>query len=164
MKYFFPTLMAMVILSGLALVMTPYIAEWYFPATAYGFRQAKPEDSKQALAQWFGTTPEAIWEANTIRQEAAQGNTSWFGFRMERQPVENFIRQHKLRQKILTPEQMQAVFLAQIPPVTWWQPAALQRQTYFEAKDKNQHLGLIYNAEQQQGFLVVRTYKKTNDF
>ena len=164
MKYFFPILMALLILSGVTLVVTPFVAEWLLPASSNGFRQAKPDEVKQALASWFGTKTEAFGESYGVNQASAQGTTAWFTFSVAREPVTSFILKNRLQQQDLTPERLQSLFLMQTPPVAWWQPASLQRETCFVGAEEGRQLSLIYHAEQQRGFLVVRTQQKTNDF
>jgi hypothetical protein len=157
MKYFFPILMALVILAGISLVLTPYIAEQLFPAPTTSLRKADPQQVAQALAQWFATTPDQLSETQGVNQVSAQGNTAWFTFRVGQEPVRQFILHNQLQQQDLTDERLQQVFFAQNPPASWWQPASLGRQTCFIGTDGGRQLGLIYHAEQQRGFLVVRT-------
>ncbi|QTR50861.1 hypothetical protein [Candidatus Thiothrix anitrata] len=164
MKYFPQILMALLILSGVTLVLTPFVAEWLLPASSHGFRQAKSDEVKQALASWFGTKTEAFGESYGVNQDSAQGTTAWFAFSVAREPVTNFILRNRLQQQELTPEHLQRLFLMQPPPVAWWQPATLQRETYFAGTEAGRQLSLIYHAEQQRGFLVVRTQQKINDF
>lgn len=164
MKYVFPTLMAFVILAGVSLTLTPYIAEQFFPASKTGLRAANPERAKQALADWFGTTPANLTQAQAIHQRSTQGNTSWFMFATERSAVEYFIRQNGLKQQELNPEILQNTFMTQQPPAPWWQPAALARETCFLGSDAEHDIGLIYHAELKTGFLVVRTQQKPAKF
>lgn len=164
MKYFFPILMALLIFSGITLVVTPFVAEWLLPVPSDGFRQAKPEEVKKALASWFGTKVEAFGETYGVNQSSAQGTTAWFAFSVAREPVTHFIRKNHLQQQDLTPERLHSLFLTQSPPVAWWQPASLQRETCFVGTQEGRQLSLIYHAEQQRGFLVVRTQQKINNF
>lgn len=164
MKYFFPVLIALVILSGVSLIVTPYVAEQFFPATTNSFRAAKPDDVKKALADWFATPVEALSNVQGITQTTAQTQTSWFMFKVERQPVESFIRQNRLQQQALTPETLHRVFLQNSPPTAWWQPAALERQTYFIGMDDGRELDLIYHAERHEGFLIVKANQKPAGF
>lgn len=164
MKYFFPALMALVILAGVSLALTPYIAEQFFPASKTTLRTADPERTKQALANWFGTEPANLTEVQASSQTSAQGNTSWFMFGVERPAVEYFIRQNGLKQQNLSPEILQSTFMIQQPPAPWWQPAALERETCFIGSDEGREIGLIYHAELKKGFLIVRTYQKPAKF
>ncbi|MFN3786600.1 MAG: hypothetical protein ACK4RS_07150, partial [Thiothrix sp.] len=68
-----------------------------------------------------------------------------------------FIRTHRLQQQELTPTLLQQVFASQQPPAEWWQPQALQRETYFSGNVDGRAVALIYHAEQQQGLLRVST-------
>lgn len=164
MKYFFPVLMALVILAGLTLALTPFIAEQFFPTQETTLRKAAPEQVQQALARWFETDPAEFSETRGIKQVSAQGDTNWFTFRVARQPVEHFIRQQRLRQQALTTEVLQRLFATNTPPADWWQPASLKRETFFGGLDEGHEIGLIYHADQQTGFLVIRTREKTNSF
>lgn len=164
MKYFFPALMALLILVGIALVVTPYVAEYFLPASATSLRVAKPADVRQALASWFGVSLEQVSDAKGVTQMSAQGNTSWFSFGMEQQAVARFIQQNRLEQQELNADTLQRVFSANEPPAEWWQPQSLTRQTCFIGMDEGHSLGLIYSAELQRGFLVSKTGKKTGNF
>ncbi|MDQ5768267.1 hypothetical protein [Thiothrix subterranea] len=164
MKYFFPALMVFVILAGVSLTLTPYIAEQFFPASKTTLRVADPERAKQALADWFGTTPANVTDVQASNQSAAQGSTSWFMFGTERTGVEYFIRQNNLKQQNLSPEILQNTFMTQQPPAPWWQPAALERETCFIGSAEGREIGLIYHAELKKGFLIVRTHQKPAKF
>ncbi|MGB3916049.1 MAG: hypothetical protein WBL07_01305 [Thiothrix litoralis] len=164
MKYFFPFMMVLVILSGLSLIVTPYIGEYIFPASKTTLRAADPEHAKQALADWFNTSPASLSDVQAIKQVSAQVNNSWFTFKADAPPVKNFILQNRLKQQDLTPETLQKVFMAQTPAIPWWQPAALERQTCFIGTDEGQEIGLIYHAELRTGFIVIRTRTKPAKF
>jgi len=164
MKYFFPALMVFVILAGVSLTLTPYIAEQFFPTSKTTLRVADPERAKQALADWFGTTPANVTDVQASNQSAAQGSTSWFMFGTERTGVEYFIRQNNLKQQNLSPEILQNTFMTQQPPAPWWQPAALERETCFIGSAEGREIGLIYHAELKKGFLIVRTHQKPAKF
>lgn len=166
MKYFFPVLMALLILAGISLIVTPYIAEQLFPTPPTSVRKAEPQQVAQALAQWFGTTADQLTDTQGITRTSAQGSTAWFSFKTGRAAVEHFIVTNNLQQQELTADTLQQVFSTGNPPADWWQPASLQRQTCFLGHDQDHQLGLIYDAEHQQGFLVTRTAtpKPTGNF
>lgn len=164
MKYFFPFMMALVILAGVSLILTPFIAEYIFPASKTTLRAADPEQAKLALADWFGTPPNNLTAVQAIKQVSAQGNISWFTFKAEAAPVKNFILQNQLKQQDLTPDILQGTFMAQNPPTAWWQPASLERQTCFMGTDEGRELSLIYHAELKTGFLLIRTHEKPAKF
>jgi hypothetical protein len=164
MKYFFPILFSAILLSVAAVVATPYIAEKLLPLPETRFQTALPADIKQALANWSGTTPDVFSDVKGINKIAPQSSTSWFAFTAPRQPIEKFINIHHLQQQDLTPERLQTVFQEKTPPASWWQPASLERQTYFFGAEGEQELGLIYNAESQHGFLLARTKLQPNKF
>ena len=158
MKYFFPLMMALVILAGIGLTVTPFIGEYIFPASKTTLRAADPEQAKLALADWFSTPPATLTEVQAIKQVSAQSSNSWFTFKAEPTPVKNFIIQNQLKQQDLTPDLLKAAFMAENPPAAWWQPASLARQTCFIGTDEGREIGLIYDAEQQTGFLIIRTH------
>lgn len=162
-KYFFPTLMSILILFGILLIVTPYIANWLYPASHSSLRAAKSDEVKKALADWFKVSVADIQEAQGLHQFSAQNSTSWFGFKTSRQAVTRFILSNQLQQHELTPDILQQVFMQQ-SPAAWWQPAILQRQTYFKGLSDQRELYLIYNEERQQGYMLVKTQEKTHSF
>ena len=156
--------MALTIVAGVTLVLTPYIAEWLMPAASSSYRAAPETEVKQAISEWFKVEVPTVGEAQGLHRTAPDGNTSWFKFKLPRQPVEQFIRANHLQQKPLTSELMNTTFSGADLPAPWWQPAALKRETCFVMADEGQHMGLIYNAELEQGYLVVRSRTKTHNF
>ena len=163
MKYFFPVLMGIVILFGLGLTLTPYIADWLLPISASSYQQAKDSDARQAIADWFGVKPEQITSAQAIRRRTPEGNTAWLVFEAGRDSVVQFVRNARLNQENLNQSALQSVWLANPPSVNWWQPAELKRETYFSGKTENRTLSLIYNEELQKGYLLVKTVETAND-
>ncbi|MEZ5536457.1 MAG: hypothetical protein R3F02_12625 [Thiolinea sp.] len=157
MKYFFPILMALVIAVGLGASLTPYIAEQFFPTGQSRFQKANPEDAKEALAAWFGVASTELKEVNAIRYQSAQHNRRWYHFVTDRQAVEQFIKRVGLEQLDLNDAILKEAFLAEQPPVTWWQPESLQRESYFSGSEGATRIKLIYNAEQQTGYLLIET-------
>lgn len=164
MKYFFPVLMALVILTGLGLALTPYVADYFFPSQTNGLRVVKPDDVRAALADWFGTPLEAFADVQGVQQMSAGGSVAWFAFAVDRQAVEQFIRSNRLEQRELSEETMRQVFMADNPPAAWWQPRALTRQTCFIGTGEGQTVGLVYNADLRRGFLIVKRRQKTHSF
>lgn len=163
MKYFFPFLMGIVILLGVGLTLTPYIADWLLPVSAAHYQQAKPNDARQAVADWFGVQPEQIKSAQAIRRRTHEGNTSWLVFEASRDPVAQFVMNARLQQINLDQAALQSVWLDNPPPVDWWQPAELQRETYFVGKTASRTLSLLYNEEQHKGYLVVKLVETAKD-
>lgn len=163
MKYFFPVLMAIMILFGIGLTLTPYIANWLIPVTASSYQQAKSADARQAVADWFGVKPEQIKSAQAIRQRTPAGNTAWLSFETDREPVVQFVVSARLNQVNLDQNALQTIWLGNALPVDWWQPAALKRETYFEGKTENRTVALMYNDELQKGYLLIKTTEKPND-
>ncbi len=163
MKYFFPVLMGIVILLGLGLTLTPYLADWLLPVNAANYQQAKPNDARQAVADWFDVKPEQIKSAQAIRRRTNEGHTSWLVFEANRESVAQFVMSARLQQANLDQTALQSIWLSNPPPVSWWQPAELKRETYFSGKTENRTLTLIYNEEQQKGYLMVKSTETAND-
>lgn len=157
MKYFFPVLMALVIMVGLGASLTPIIAEQFFPSTASRYQKANPDDAKEALATWFGVSSKDFTEVNAIRHQTTERNTRWYHFVTNRKPVQQFIKRMRLEQLNLNDTVMQQSFMAIIPPVDWWKPASLQRESYFTGKDGGSVIKLIYNAETETGYLLIES-------
>jgi hypothetical protein len=157
MKYFFPILMALVIMVGLGASLTPYIAEQFFPSGQTRFQKANADDAKEALAAWFGVVSTEFSDVNAIRHQSAQQNRRWYRFSTGRTPVEQFIKRMRLEQLELSDEVLNSEFLTDKPPVAWWQPETLQRKSYFRGNDGANLIKLIYHAQQQSGYLLVET-------
>lgn len=156
-KYFFPILMGVLILFGVILTVTPWVADYLMPAKTTSYRRAPAPEAQEALANWFNVRPSEVKYSEAIQYRTPTQKTAWFKFTIERTPVEQFIRSLRLKQEDLTSEVMQQRFLAQKPPVEWWQPAELTRQTYFTGVSAGQELNLIYNADLKQGYLLIHT-------
>lgn len=159
MKYFFPALMGFFIITGIVLTITPFVAEQFFPTAETSYRKAKPDDVKQALRDWFRQPQADFRDARAIRQVSVKGTMAWFRFEVGRQAVERFIVANRMKQSELTDDVMQTVFMRHVPPVDWWQPASLKRETYFKSGNKDQVLNLIYDAESATGYFLVVTIK-----
>ncbi len=165
MKYLFPGLIALVVLAGVTLTVTPYVADMVVSdSKSNTLRAANPQEVRQALASWFETSLDTVTQAQGLNQVTSQSKTAWFKFSVKREPIEHFIRQNHLQQQDLTAERLNTLFDANYPPATWWNPASLGRQTCFTGLDEGRQIGLIYNAELEQGFLIVRTQQKTPNF
>lgn len=160
MKYFFPVLMALVIMVGLGASLTPYIAEQFFPTNQSRFQKADPENAREALATWFGVVSTELSTVEAIRYQSAQQSRRWYHFASGREPVEQFIKRMRLEQLDLNDEILKTEFLTDQPPVEWWQPGTLQRQSYFRGSDSTNLIKLIYHAEQQTGYLLIESERK----
>ena len=156
MKYFFPILMGFLILVGIVVSVTPFLGEWFFPAKAH-FQQADSEDAKEALANWFSVPPEALSEVKAIRWVDEKSQWRWFRFRIARQPVEAFIVGQKLEQRDMDAFVLQQQFMEKVPPVDWWQPAALDRKSYFFLDRGGMETRLLYQAEQEICYLLLKS-------
>ncbi|MEZ5479972.1 MAG: hypothetical protein R3E95_21565 [Thiolinea sp.] len=157
MKYLFPALMGAVILIGLLVNVTPYVAGYFFPAGADGYQKASPAQAQEALASWFEASPQDFGEVLALRKQENQDIWRWYRFAVGRQAVEHFIRRLGLQQNDLDAAVLQAEFMAEPPPVDWWQPAELERRSYFSGQDQGMSIRLIYHAERELGFLLIRS-------
>lgn len=165
MKTLGTILMAVVILAGLILAITPFVADRFFPIPENMVRQAKPEAAANALKRWFNSPDADLVDVQAIQQQSVKtGNgvkqpytRSWFAFSVSRRPVEKFILGKKLEQKELNAATLDKLFDAASPPASWWQPAALNQQTYFEGVDQGKHIALIYNPDSKRAVLVIRS-------
>ncbi len=156
-KYFYPLLMGVLILFGVVLTITPWIADYLIPAKETSYRRAPAPEAQEALANWFNVKPDLVKYSEAIQFVSPSRKLAWFKFQMTREPVERFVRSLQLRQEDLTDNVMQQRFMTPKPPVDWWKPQELTRQSYFTGKIGEQVLNLIYNAELQQGYLLIDT-------
>jgi len=154
-KYFLQILMGLVILFGLILSITPYIADAIFPASEEEIRQAKSRDVAHALKAIFQSPDAEIEDAHAIHKKTATSKTAWFVFRTTRKPMQRFIHARHLEQKDLTAEILKQQFYLDNPPDQWWKPD-LGTETYFVGQDsENNSLRLIYNSRIKRGVLVI---------
>jgi hypothetical protein len=160
-KYLFPLLMGLVILFGLILSITPYIADAIYPASEEEVRQAKSRDVAQALKAIFQSPDADIEESRAIHKKTATKKTAWFSFRTTRKPMQHFIHARQLQQKELSPQILAHKFYLNKPPVPWWKPD-LGTETYFEGKDGENSVYLIYNSRIKRGVLVISTVLVNN--
>nr|CAA6829587.1 MAG: Unknown protein [uncultured Thiotrichaceae bacterium] len=157
MKYFFPVMMALVIMVGLGASLTPIIAEQFFPNSASRYQKANPDNAKEALATWFSVSSKSFVEVSAIRHQSPERSTRWYKFVTNRKPVQVFIKRMRLEQLNLDETVLQQAFMATLPPVDWWKPASLQRKSYFMGKDGRSVIKLIYNAETETGYLLIES-------
>jgi hypothetical protein len=152
--------MALTILAGVALVVTPYAFNYFYPIKENVIRDADPEAAEDALGVWFLSPDANFMHVEAARKRSKIRSTSWFVFQVKRAAVERFISVKKLEQLNLTDTILNNVFYANTPPRAWWQPKSLTRTTYFKGIDQGRELALIYNAETQQGALVTTIGQK----
>jgi hypothetical protein len=155
MKYFFPVLMAFVILAGFLLATTPYIAEYFYPSPQNMIKKARPEEAVAALQRWFDSPKAQFVDVQALQKLNEGKRRAYFSFSVERAPVEHFISTLKLTQKELTSGVMEQLF--KDTSVSWWHPEALERKTYFTGVHSENLVNLIYNAETQRGVLLIST-------
>jgi hypothetical protein len=160
MKYILPFIMAMTILSGITLVATPYLLDYFFPIKENVIRDADSEAAEDALSRWFLSPDANFINVEAARQQSKVRSISWFVFQVKRNAVERFIMAKKLKQFELTDTILNTVFYANSPPRDWWQPKALTRSSYFQGIDQGRKLALIYNAKTRQGVLVTTIEQK----
>jgi hypothetical protein len=155
MKYILPIVMALTILSGITLAITPWALDYFFPVKENVIRDADSEVAEDALSRWFLSPNANFMGVEAARQQSKVRSTAWFIFKVKRDPVERFIGSKKLEQLVLTEEILNTTFYANTPPRDWWQPKALTRSSYFKGVDQGRELALIYNADTQHGALVT---------
>ncbi len=159
MKTLSTVLMAIVILAGLVLALTPFVADKFFPVPKNAIRVAKPDAAIMALQQWFQSPDAFITDVQAFNKSNIDGSSSWFSFSVGRRPIEKYILNKKLSQNILTQEVLDATFFTSNPPASWWQPTAVNQETYFSGSDQGRSVALIYNPETKRGVLVTSTRK-----
>ena len=155
MKYLLPFIMAITILAGITLAITPYALDYLFPIKENVIRDADPEAAADALGVWFVSPDAQFTDVHAARKQSKVQSTSWFGFNVDRTSVERFISAKKLQQLDLDESVLESTFAASAPPREWWKPRTLTRQSYFTGIDQGRTVSLIYNAETQQGLLVT---------
>lgn len=155
MKYFFPLLIAGVVLVGLMVNLTPLIAGYFVPVPQQGYQKAQSGQSQQALASWFGASSGEFGDVRAIRLKSSETPVRWYRFEVGRQPVERFIRRLQLEQLEMDDKVLDKEFMALLPPVDWWKPAELERESFFLGKDGQETIRLIYNAELETGYLLI---------
>jgi hypothetical protein len=160
MKYILPFIMALTILAGITLALTPYALDYFFPIKENVIRDADPEAAEGALGVWFLSPDANFMNVEAARQRSKHRSTSWFVFQVKRDAVERFIAVKKLQQLELSDDILNTIFYANRPPRTWWQPKSLTRTSYFKGTDQGRELALIYNADTQQGVLVTTIGRK----
>ncbi len=157
MKILSTIIMGLAILTGLILVITPFVADKFFPVPENTVRQAKPEAAAMALKQWFQSPDAPFVAVQAINKKTQTSNTAWFTFSVGRGPIEKYIRNKKLAQKELNKDIMGITFSTNQAPASWWQPEALAQKTYFTGEDQGRLVSLIYSPESKRGVLVTRT-------
>jgi len=159
MKTLTTILMAIVILAGIVLALTPLIANQFFPQKENQVRVAKEDAAILALQQWFKTPDARFIDVQALSKKTAQHSTSWFSFSVNRSAVERYILDKKLQQLEISDRVLNNVFSLQNPPASWWQPDAIDQQTYFTGEDQNRNVSLIYNPNTKRGVLVTTSEK-----
>ncbi len=151
--------MALAILVGLILALSPYVADKIFPIPENSVRQAKPEAAAMALRQWFDVPEAPFVDVQAIQKENGNQRSAWFAFSVGRQPVEHYIISKQLKQLDLNDQIYDGLLFAKNPPAKWWQPRSLRQQTYFSGQDQGRTVYLLYNPDSKRGLLLTTTNK-----
>ena len=155
MKTLTTILMLLAILVGLVLAITPFVADKFFPVPENAVRQAKPAAAAMALKRWFNDPQAEFLSVQAINKKTDDSNNSWFAFSVGQSAVEKYIMAKKLKQTTLNQALLETVFFSNQPPATWWQPAAINQQTYFTGQDQGRTVSIIYNPSSKRGVLVT---------
>ncbi|MEE9445629.1 MAG: hypothetical protein V3V19_08180 [Cocleimonas sp.] len=159
MKTLTSIFMILAVVAGLVLALTPFIADKFFPVPENTVRQAKPEAAAMALKRWFNEPDAQFVAVQAINKSTEAGTTAWFTFSVGRAPIEKYIIEKRLQQKDINGDILKAVFFTKNSPATWWQPTAINQETYFTGKDQGRTVSLIYNPVSKRGVLVTATPK-----
>ena len=145
--------MLITIFAGVMLIATPFIMNMIFPPQESQI--AVGQRARLALSDWFVIEPDELADVQAYRQESKDGQSRRMYFTWSTKPsnVRAFIRRKKLEQKDMTDEVMQSVFAND--NIVWWQPQALERESWFTGKDGQANLNLIYNDDTRRGVMVV---------
>ena len=149
--------MILAVIAGLVLALTPFVADKFFPVPENIVRQAKPEAAANALKRWFNDPEADFLAVQAINKTSADSNTGWFTFSVGRGPVEKYIIGKKLKQKTIDEVILKDTFFNDNPPATWWQPEAINQETYFTGEDQGRTVSLMYNPTSKRGILVTST-------
>lgn len=155
MKYFFPTLIVIVVLAGVVLTFSPFVMNFIFPVDESKPQIAISDRARIALADWFAVDPNQIDTVQAYREtdQTLGKQKMYFSFSTDPDTVRSYIKKTGMEQQDLTAEVMQNTFANS--RVSWWQPEALNRETWFTGNDGAATLSLIYNAENKRGVLVI---------
>lgn len=160
MKVFLVGLLFVVVFMGFTSALTPMIASYLVPVPEVVIKKADPDAVADALHQWFAAEPQVRFtQTQGLHQSDARGRVSWITFSVDAKTVSRYIYRNQLQQRPLNADILKAVFYEQEVPADWWQPASLTRETWFTGTAQGHEIGLIYNAEMAQGFLVARKRK-----
>lgn len=155
MKYFFPILIGIVVTAGVVLTFSPFVMHYIFPVDESKPQIAISDRARVALADWFSVDPNKMDTVQAYREKDQHSGKQkmYFSYSTDPDTVRKFISKKGLEQQELTDEVMQTIFAKS--SVSWWQPQALNRETWFTGNDGPATLSLIYNAESKRGVLVI---------
>ena len=155
MRYFFPFLMALLIVSGLFLTITPFVADYFMPVPDKQTRTTKEQQLRNALARWFNTDSAQFLDVQGIEKRDTEKKIAFYAFSIDREPVARFVTQKKLVQKAFTEQVFNDIFYQNKRPASWWQPEALGAETWFTGFDQQRYLHLSYNPKTRRCLLVI---------
>lgn len=154
MKKISVILMGIVIVLGLVLTLTPIVGSLFFADSDTTARMAQADATRDALASWFRAPVNSIADAKALQKIKQDEKVSYFSFSTSATNMRKFIREKQLQQLPLTEAVMQQRFTDQSIP--WWQPQALQRETWFHGEDQGNEISLIYNAKTHRGVMIIK--------
>lgn len=157
MKTFSSIFMILAIVAGFILAFTPFIADKLFSTPENVVRQAKPVAAANALKHWFNSPNDLFTDVQAINKSTKEKRTSWFSFSVGRRPIEKYIIAKKLTQTPLSQNTLKTVFHLDTRPASWWQPEAVNQQTFFTGEDQGRQVSLIYNPNSKRGVLVTES-------
>lgn len=146
--------MLVVILIGFILALTPIIGSIMTSGDDRTVIRGKDDAVKTALSEWFKAPKSAFVDVHAIRQIKDNKPISRLSFSTTPEVVRGFLANKSFKQQDLTATIMADIFTDKT--LSWWSPEALQRKTWFMAKDQNKTLHLIYNDKTQRAVLVVQ--------
>lgn len=155
MKYFYPTLIGIVVFAGVVLTFSPFVMNFIFPVDESKPQIAISDRARAALADWFSVDPNKLSAVQAYREkdQTTGKQRMYFSYSTDPETMRKFIQKKGLEQQELTEDIMQKVFVN--ASVSWWQPQALERETWFTGQDGVAQLNVIYNAQNKRGVLVI---------
>jgi len=149
--------MLLVILAGFVLSVTPFVASFLVPVPDQQLRMSKQDQLKLALGAWFRTDGERFIDVQGVERLMEGKKTGYFSFSIEQNPVARFVKHKDLKQMDLSEDVLRNTFHVDNPPASWWQPQALQTETWFTGEDQQRQLHLTYNPKTRRCILVIET-------
>lgn len=149
--------MFLVISAGFVLSVTPFVANFLVPVPDKQLRMSKQDQLKLALGRWFHTDGERFVDVQGVERLIDGKKTGYFSFSIEQNPVARFVKNKNMKQLELSEAVLRDTFHVDNPPASWWQPQALQTETWFTGEDQQRQLHLTYNPKTRRCILVIET-------